>query len=510
MATRPKHSTARRASSRAKAAATAASPAAASSYSYGNGYSGGAYFATQESPARGRLLTFGIDTRTQMSQWSRVTLMVKSRTLVENFGPAKSIWNLAELIGSLKPQARSGDPAWDALAEARFDAIANSPLSFDRAGKRTFYTYQTFATFRRFVDGDFFSILTETQSGAGAVAGREGHQCCNPNENPDSWNDGVRTDLNGYATAYNFRAGDTGRDYVLEPPAIHHHATWPTLGGTRGVPVLAHAINDLHDIVETNGFVKQAIKTAALMGLTRRADTSTNNGLPLNFGLGAGTESGDAFAPAGTGTVAPVKKLTFEDVFSGGLISSVPLDTLSDDRPHPNTAEFQKNLLRICAIGLNVPPSILFYMDSPGGAEIRTHLEMFDRYIKSQHTNFLQPFCQRIWTYIIAKEIKSGRLPAPKAGAEFWKVRWCPMKSITADLGRQGNLSIDLRRAGLLSDASFYESQGMDYESELRQVASEFAMRRDLETEYKLPPGSLTASLLPSNFQMQPQTTATP
>lgn len=460
-------------------------------------YGASGYIATQESPARGRMITFAEDTRRQLSPWARLTLILKSRTLVENYGPAKALWNLAGLIGALKPQAMSGDRAWDELAEKRFNEIAYSPLSFDRAGQFTFSTWQTFTTYRRFVDGDVFSFLTETTSGAAAIAGREAHQC--GGGEGDGWIDGVLTDSNGYALRYNFRSLSGGKDYTVLPPQVHHHRTISTMGGTRGAPCLAHAINDMHDALEIKGYVKRAIKTAALMGLTRRAD-NTGNGSPSNFGLAAAVET-DNFSPAGAGygNTQSGKPVTFEDVFDSGIMSAVPLDVVHDDRPHPNAEEFQKRLMREAAIGLGVPPQILFFMDAPGGAEIRTQLDIFDRFIRDQHANYLLPFCQRFWTYLIAKEMKAGRLPYPSKG-DFWKVRWSPPKSITADIGRVGSLTIDLLRAGLTTSAAHYESQGLDYEQELDQVGAEFRRRMDTEEKYGLPPGSLTAALMPPNY----------
>ncbi len=446
------------------------------------------------------------DTSKQLAPWARTILILKSRALCENYGPAKALANLAELIGSLKPQANSGDKAWDALAEAAFDRIANSPLMFDRAAKRTFYTWQTFTTFRRFTDGDIFSILTESTSGTASIAGREAHQCSGGEG--DGWNDGVLVDSNGYALRYNFRSLQGGKDYTLQPQNLHHHANWGTLGGTRGTPPLAHAINDMHDAMETKGFVKRAIKTAALMGITRRSDRAdqSQSGLPpFNFGVAAAVET-DNYSPAGSGqgTIQDQKRLTFEDVFDAGIMSAVPIDTVHDDRPHPNAEAFQKRLLEEAAIGLGVPPGILYFMSDAGGAEVRTHLEIFDRFIQAQHRNHLLPFCQRFWTYCIAKEMKAGRLPEPSKG-DFWKVRWSPPKSITADVGRVGKLNIEMLRAGLTTSAAHYESQGLDYEAELDQVAREIQMRMQKEKEYGLPPGSMTAALLPPNFSPQQQ-----
>lgn len=461
------------------------------------------YFATQASPARGNLWVFPQDTRKQLSQWSRITLMLKSRTLIANYGPARAVQNLAALIGCLKPQAKSGDREWNDMAEERFNTIANSALSFDAAGKRTFGTWQTFTTFRRFSDGDCFSILTSSQSGVAKVAGREGHQCASPSTT-GTWMDGVRVDANGFARNYNFRRLDDNEDYSLPNRAVHHHANFENMGGTRGVPILAHAINDFHDAIETKSFVKRAIKMAAAVGLTRKFDSTKDDFTPSRVGIGSGLES-NPFIPAGAGvgTVPATKNVTIEDIFDAGILSSIPLDVVHDDRPHPNAEEFQKRLMRECAIGIGVPPSILYYMDSPGGAEIRTQIESFARFIFDQHANHLMPFCQRFWTYCIGKEILEGRLPAPSKG-DFYKVKWSPPKSITADLGKMGNLLVSLRKACLTTYADHYESLGYDYEDQLEQCAKEARLLLDLEKTYALPAGMLTNGVHDSGNDVQP------
>lgn len=458
------------------------------------------WWATHSSPGRGRLITVPQDTRKQLQPYARIELTLKSRTFVEQYGPAKALNNLAALIGSLKPQANSGDPAWDVLAEAAFNRIANSAIIFDASGKRTFSTWQTFTTFRRFTDGDIFSVLTSTTSGAARIAGRESHQVFG-GEGKD-WIDGVRTDSNGFPLAYNFKnLDDTGKNYVLQGRDVHHHAAWTTLGGTRGTPALAHCLNDFHDMVEIKQFVKRAIKTAALMGLSRKIDKSSVNGQPPgNYGAGASLDN-DVYEMVGSSTTGEVveKPVTVEDVLDAGIMSSVPVEAVHDERPHPNAEEFKKSLLREASVGLGVPPAILFFMDDPGGAWIRTQLDIFARFIFDQHANYLLPFCQRFWTYAIAREMLAGRLPYPSKG-EFWRVRWTPPRSITADMGNMGKLLIDLRKACLTTFANHYEQLGLDYESELEQCAKEAQLLIKLEKDYKLPDGMLTNALLPVNF----------
>lgn len=484
-----------RKSRRAKALATPTAPSVAGAGADVAAFS--PYLATQESPSRGRMWTFGEDTRRQLDPWARTVLMLKSRTLVENFGPAKALRHLASLIGALKPQANSGDTAWDALAEARFDAITNSPLIFDAGGRHTFATWQKNVIFRQFVDGDAFSVLTETTSGAARIAGREAHQVCG-SENP--WRDGVMTDANGFPLAYRFTTDPgSGKSTILPVMNVHHHASFGTLGGTRGTPALAHFINHGHDILETNGFVKAAIKLAATIGLTRRADAG--HGInPSALGLGAPAAAAP-FQSANAATGLPqTTQLRVEDIFSGSLVSSVPLDTLHDDRPGPNFQSFKESLMRECAQGLGVAPAILFFMDDPGGANGRVQVDMFARFVAAQHAEFLLPFCQRFWTYAIAKEMKQGRLPYPSKG-EFWRVRWTPPRSLTADMGRMGRLAIEMRKALMTSFSRHYEELGLHYEEELEQCAREQRQLIDLEAKYGLPPGSLSQGLLPPNAQ---------
>lgn len=463
-----------------------------------------AYVATQESSARGHLITFAPDTRQQLTPWVRTTLLLKSRTLVENYGPAKALWHLARLIGSLKPQSRCEDTDWGKLAEARFAEITQSPLIFDAGGRFTLATLQTFCTFRRFTDGDIFSIFTETTTKAARIATREAHQVRTPEgSDPASWIDGVRADSNGFPLAYGFDQGD-GIIKQLPNSAVHHHATFTTMGSRRGTPALAHFINDAHDLMEIKGFVKHAIKTASRMGLTRKSDTAPSGMPPGLLGSASAVETSLFQSASPTSPTATVtKSANYEDVFGAGVISAVPLDTLHDDRPSPNQQEFKRDLLRECAIGLGVSPNIMFFLEDKSGANTRVDLDMFAKFVLDQHANYQLPFCQRFWSYAIGKEMAEGRLPYPSKG-DYWKVRWTPPRSLTADLGKMGNLLIALRKSLLTTYASHYEEMGLYYEDELEQAAKEAAYLIELESRYQLPPGTLLSALSQQNAPATP------
>lgn len=462
------------------------------------------WMATQRDPMRGDLWTFAEDTRQMLTRQSRTVLMLKSRTLVENFGPAKALQHLARLVGALKPQARSGDAAWDKLAEESFNALAYSPRVFDAGGRWTFETFQTFATYARYRDGDGFAILTETASGTARVAVREGHMVANPATSEAGWLDGVRTDANGFPLAYAFRAMGPQKMRILPFQNVHHFATWNTEGGTRGPAALAHCINDLHDWIETKKFFKHAIKTASAMGLSPKSAGRPGN-LPSAAGIAAGLNH-DSFGPPDdpvTGETNPARRVAVEDVLSGGIVAAEPYEVLADSRPHPNVVAFRDLLLKEAAMGLGVPPRIMYFLGEAGGAEMRVDLDIFAKFLLDQYVNHSIPFAQRFWTYFCAKEMLAGRLPYPSRG-EFWKVRWTLPKSLTADQGKMGRLTIELRKTLLRSYASHYEELGLHWEDEVEQCAAESAKLIELETKYNLPPGHLLNTLLPSNVTAAP------
>lgn len=460
------------------------------------------YFGAQRSQSRGRLVLGPKDTKRQLSLQARTVMALKSRVLAENYGPGAALWNLAGLIGDLRARSASKDVTWAALANDYFTRVTQSPLTFDAGGRLTIAEYQRLMTYRRFVDGDMFSVLTESQSGHGRVMGYEG-LCVESgpeHKEADGWHDGVKCNSNRFPLAYSFlNVDDSGKASYKVLPALSvvHHATFRDFSGRRGVPALAHCLNDFQDIIETKAFQKQMIKVASLIGLARKNDSVTASGLPQRFGAAAPILHSPTVSPheleQSSSQAATLP--SFEEAVEGGLLSSVAMDVIHDDRPHPNGEEFKKSLLREAAIGLGFPPPLVFFMDDPGGAWVRVELELAARAIAAHHVHYLAPFVRRVWTYIIAKGISIGELPEPAAD-DWRKIKLTPPRMPTADLGRMGRLYIELRKALMTTHQRYYEELGFDWEDELDQAARELRHVMDLEAEHRLPPGSLSGWLM--------------
>lgn len=470
-----------------------------------------AFFATQESSSRGRMVLMPQDTRQTLSPWSLDILRLKSRTLVENFGPAKALQYISWLVGPLRPNSTSGDPKWSALAEKRFAEIVMEPLLFHTGGRLNFYQAQTrIGLYHPWVDGDAFSIFTRSRAGFGAVALREGHNVQQPANADDSWNNGVKLIDDSYPAGYFFAARNgTGR--ALPSSAVHHHGIggYAGLDSTRGFPVLAHAINNFHDIIETTGFLKAAIKTAAQVGLSvRQADA--NSAIGDMAGLTVSLSQNQFQPPDYSGGITPPapKTASYEDVMSGSVVSRVPLEALHDDRPHPNQMEFKNSLLREAAQGLHLPPEVMYFMDAPGGTDLRFKIEVLAKFIANCHRDHILPWCQKMWNYIIGIEMAEGRLPYPSQG-EYTKVRWTPQKDISVDFGRMGKLYIELRKHLMFTFQRFFASLSYEWEDELEQMAIEERKMIDLEEKYDLPKGRLSEKLashsnVTASFDEQP------
>lgn len=469
-----------------------------STFQWTNGYT---MFGAQKSDARGELLLPDKRTEVAFSSGERTILALKSRLLVENYGPAGALRKLAQLVGPLKLQADSGDPKWDALAEGWFNRVTESPMLFDAGGRYNLASYQTRCLFRSWVEGDCFTVLTASQSGRAQVKGYDG-LCVEtaPKQLPPAWIDGVLCDIRtGFPLGYSFRERDAKNKpfyRVLEGSKVIHNANHWTFAARRGVPALAHALNNFQDLLESDAFVKQAIKVASMIGITRKADPGP--GPPVNFGVGSPLQRSTFTPPTATETTTtlPLPTQTFEHAIEGGIVSTAPFEALHDARPHPNFMAYKEALFRETAWGIGFPPQLLFWMDDPGGAWTRTILDDAAKTIAGYHANFLGPMVKRLWAHTIALGIKRGDVEAPQRG-NWLKLRLTPPRNITADLGKIGKLNIELRRSLQTTFSHLYEELGMDWESELDQCGREFAYLMQLETKYGLPEGAMTHALLP-------------
>lgn len=468
---------------------------------------GSGFDGANPSARRGYVYFPMLNTQREVAPGSRLEMLRRGRYLVRNTGYGRRCtYGTANMVGFLSPRPFTDDPDWNRISESAFERRCGygQGLAFDRSGRFNIYALQPKQTVSRFIDGDFCTVLTSSQTGGAMVACYEAHQLGNGYADLYSpeWFDGVRV-INDRAQSFRILDPvDTAKFVDVPASDFILHADYLSIGHRRGVTALHHAINNLLDITEIRSDVKLGIKLGNRIGYYI---ARTNPAMPK--------------APPGMGgapqkiTTESGEEVLIENVYRGGKIMGLnpgeDIKQLLDQRPHPNSREFLEDLNRDIAWGLGLSPDVLWNIAKLGGASVRFVLADAQVWIEAQQQLLVDQFLHRFWVYFISKEIKAGRLREPRDPDWFWKVAWQPPAKLTVDIGRDGKMSIDLHRAAMLTLKRWYGSQGLDSESELRQHVREYALRiklcQEVGQEFGLtldpdkvfppPPGSAPAGI---------------
>jgi len=467
--------------------AESASPVVGPS-SHGGSYGGGGtgYDAVTHSTMRGAIIWPELNTSREITSYTRIEMMRKTRAITENIGFAGHLLSgSADLIGYLYPMANSLDTEWNDLANEAFD-MQEIPEVFDASGKFGFYEGQLQLNIAAFRDGDVLPVLTETASGAARLAIYEAHQILQPNGDLEGqrWRDGVRINGFGRHEAYNLIDPDdrTKSRTILAANALYY-AHFKKVGHVRPVSILSAAINNLQDMGEIVRDIKYGIKVRNQIPLTMEtAAGSASYGGNVTNSVIAQVKKGQRGGIDANG--APTtENFNYEEIMTGGNIPQLPagvsLKALIDAAPHPNQIALLGHLVRDTAWSIGLPPELMWDIASLRGANNRLLNSKLQRWI-GQRLLRQENFCRRYWCYAIAKEMKAGRLRMPR-DPKWWNPAMLPQGSLTADRGREGKLDMELVKSRLMSLQKFYAKEGLHWLTELRQLAEEKKQMDDLK-----------------------------
>lgn len=398
--------------------------------------SGSGFDAANKSSKRGYVQWSAVDSWDDLEEWDRLELYKGSRWLTENVGSAKNlVLGISTMIGSLRRLSITGDADLDERIDDYLMERFGEALSFDVAGKFDFYGGQEMLNRHRLVEGDHCTILTESEAGEAMYQFLESTQLENPGRKAPGnyrWRDGVLLNPNGLRVAYSFRQPGKkvkhkiipARDVVMfgEPQRCGHH---------RAIPPLAHAITNLIDVTEIRSDVKHAIKTSGLFGAIISGDTAAGGANP---NAGAFSKLKGVKGPDG-------EEMKYEQVNegSGGGIfrtgANAKVDVIKEARPHQNQRDLMDDLIRDAYAGMGYPPEVLWHLSSNTGPEVRSMMARCKQKVASDR-RLLHKYIERISTYAIAKGIRAGKLPRPKAGLKWWKCETVAQADPTIDRSR--------------------------------------------------------------------------
>lgn len=419
------------------------------------------------------------NTRHELDSFSRSEISRRIHWLYINVGFFRGfINNGADLIGTQMPQPQNSDEEWCVLAKQRFHDIAGTAEAFDVAGKFDYHDAQLMLSRGHLKDGDVITALTESESGAGRVAFYEAHQLESPEKAGPGWDDGVYSQR-GRHLAYGIRDNESGKTAVFSSRDIIYLGEFDCPGHHRAVPKMAHAVNHSLDITEIWADWKSGVKTSALFGaVIERPGTATQPapkaGLPGTLGT----------ATAPDGSTFSRSQVWGDGTAISRLNPGETMKVVTDGRPHQNQQDLVENLMLDMATGYGLPLEVIWKMFRLTGPGVRFVMDRAGIWIK-QRQKLLRRWCRRIWVYIIAKEIKAGRLRMPKDG-RWWAVKFIAQRNLTIDRSKESRQRQDAIDQALGTYEDWYEEfDGADWRTKLRQrvIEEKFLMAECEEHE---------------------------
>ena len=435
---------------------------------FGTYGAGGGYNAADNSTMRGYVYFPQIDTRKELTTYSRVEIMRRARYLDANVGFAGRIINgISRMVAGtgLMIQPSTGDREWNKDRRALFEERNGSAASFDLGGRWDFYSSQRGTLRCRYRDGDVAPILTKSLAGLAQVAFVESHRIGSGRVAEGEINrlfDGVLVDRNNAATAYRI-LGDDFTQADVPASAVCYIGDYSSPGKHRTPSILHRACTHMLDITEINAATKKGIKVANQIGYyIAQAATQAGGGIP---------PMGNGANPTTSVTLSDGTKRTLEQQLSqGGEIPGLPpgtdIKTLLDERPHPNSVEFIKSLSRDISWGVDLAPEILWDIAALGGANTRYVMADAQSFIDVEQQALVDSFLARYYIYDTAVEIAAGRIRRP-ADPKWWKHACIPPARWTVDKGRDGKLHLEQVRSGALTFRRMFGWDGYESENEL-------------------------------------------
>lgn len=464
-----------------KAASVTAAPevSAAETFEYSGNYQGASF-----TKARGYPLWGTLDTRYDLQSFDQRELVRRSRALFANSGIARVPITIAMMVGSQTPQMASASKSWNKVAEQLLRFENGSAMICDVAGTHNLEDAQRLIEFLAMRDGDCFVVLTKTSTGRASWRIYEGHVVNGqPNDagNNQYWNQGILRNANGRPVSYYFEdqnpIGAVGGTVIPASDVIHYQ--YNDGMAPRGIPALAHAIVNIIDIIERRGFTKATIKLRAMLGLQITADAEAKPQGDRPFLSPMLNATGPrAGLPANSMDQGP----KVENVEMAGNTASImrlppgyKADVLNDDSPSPNATEFENELLRDVAIGLQMPPQVIFWLEKQTGPMVRFTVRMAEKRIAQRRQYMRNTFLNRWIGYQLSLAIKAGNLTVPASGLpdKWYACTYKEPASLTIDVGRDGVLELKQLDAGVASLHDVVGTAGGDWEETLDQKFEE-------------------------------------
>lgn len=439
-------------------------------------YAPGGYQGAGFSRARSWLGGEVADSRHEITAYTRLELLRKSRFFKKNIGMARGVGKslVDHAIGpGVYPIPNTSDDVWNEHVWNWFWEVAKIG---DISGRMTLWETQRMRTAAKFWDGEQFTILTESKSGWPQYQVVRAHNCGNFGDvrTEDGWVDGVKLDSVNRPRAYRFRLRGDDRYATVPAGAVIHSYILEETDQVRGVTPLAAAINRLHDIMDALALEMGAVKEQSMVARVIYSKSGEDEDTGNHFRRPVGRNENESTVLLNELFGAEVKHLA----------EGEKLEQLAHNRPSPTFTGFLDYIGRDITIGSGFPWEFAWNPSSMPSSAVRFVLEKVrvacDEWRRNEIEDTL-PY----YTHAISRGMEMGEIPFHP---EWWKVEWLAgAEDVTIDKGRESASAIANVKAALDNFKRYFFRRGLWWKTELRQKALEASYLQGLADEFGVP-----------------------
>jgi capsid protein len=443
------------------------------------GYSGAGY-----SIARSWITNTVGDHPREYTAYTRTELARKAMFFKKNFGMvrgvAKSLVDHAIGPGVFSLPA-AADPTWSPADLDAWNARAWAWLMelakiAEVSGRMTLWEAQRVRTAAKFWVGGMFTLHTTSAQGWPQFQIIRAHNCASIDlDDADGWTDGVRTDSVGRATAYRFRLRN-GQAVTVPARSVIHSYLLEEGDQIREVTPLAHAINNLHDILDSLALEKGAVKDSARISRVVTTESGELEEEPsTHFGR----------APATADEADELRRV--EEVFGPEvkhLKIGEKLEQWISSRPSPTFTGFLDYLGRDITAGTGFPYEFAWNPSGITGPAVRFVLQKVRHAVDEWRRNEIEDTAPFV-TFALATAIKNDFGGLGRAPADWWRMEWIGgAEDVTIDGARDAANDRENIKAALDTFKRYYARRGLWWKTELEQKGREAGFIDEVAKRY--------------------------
>ena len=432
------------------------------------GMGAAAYDAAVDSPTRRSFIQFPVNSRRELTPYTRREVIKKHRALEANCA------FLTRVIRKFARQAvgvgihfrfETLDQAFNDAARRDVENWWNSKDAYSIDGSVDGWESKRLAAETIILDGEYNAAMVKGESGWPMIQPLDVYEIETPplraGELVTSWDDGVR--VNEYERPIEFAVNALSKGqpnesfrYVSTQNMIHLFKR-RRARGHRGMPWGYSGLNQGIDALDLNALVTGTAKlhsalAVAVKGTGRKGKKGAFNKI----------ETGNATDPTNT---QPLEKVFGSMVNYLGETGDLQL--LSSQHPQSNVQEFIKLLFQQMCLGYDLPFSVMWSMTEGGGTSVRYDAEDAQSAFDQLGDLITWQMVRREIIWKVSTAIKSGRIAAPKDSFWYEKIQFRGPRKITVDVGRMASAFKTLTRNAGMSIPRFLEEQGLDADLEM-------------------------------------------